>query len=522
METQQQIAQYLTDVFQMQLAKTTGLTNGQKQLIMQMFNQNLSVNCNYLIQRQQQNNGLLSMSDYNGFAQQLLNQYYQSAMAAGTGYPQMGYQQPMFGNGYGQPMYGQPMYPPQQPMYGQPMYPQQPAQIYYGSQMGGMAAPQYSPPIMPAEQNPYKGTLGGSAAPVYTAPNQPRPANVVYGSQMAPQQQPVAPAQPQPLPKPTYVVPQQAPQPAPMPQTVLQAVESDYPVPTITARNEFSLKTPISVKGSILTFQRMDGTTFKAVRASSDTPLKNPELTARELLDKYMAVDVSLMFHKHTLIPGNLAEMQKSSQAIKKLIESDKTTSEIITGIINHINPKAKALSNFVEKTIVDAYNKYVTTVGADVLPKVAGLNDLVNPSCTQMDRYIRKALQLFYETCVYDPASSQLASFLKDVDTLTDKSYSDLKKHKDEFQKWAKSHCVIKHPAELFRLTTLKAGYSETDDFTFDESTNPDDDIEFLTMDAVREFSADQVVMWFVNKNQVNTFSGTADKNPNLKVAFV
>lgn len=520
----EQHASYLSNVFRGKLGPAR-ITEGIKPRVLQIFNQELRNHANRFYQ-EEANGRQITMADYDNYADQLLNQYANQVMQnASYGQPirfqpQMAPMQPM----YGQPM----MFPQQQPMYGampmgyqpQPMYPQ-PAmgpQIVYGSngyqaqpQMAAPAAPVYNQPIT-QEQNLYSGALGRQA-PVYPQQQRPQPQQVVYGSNQFAPQQPMRPAQ--------AMMPAQPPTPqVETPPVVIQtSPEPAFPVPKVVNRKPLIVKTPIQATGEIVTYQFENGMKSKVGYLSTVTPIKDVEAVAKDLIKTHALNDITVMYNPYELIAGDLADMQKSSLAIKKLISVDKNTDEIIQDVVNYLDTKTKGVGKFVEKVILGSYNKMSELLGNTDTPIADSLEELQAISSPKMEDYILRAFSLFKNTSVYDPGSSQLTALMKETDTMTDKTYAELKKNKSEFAAWAKSHCVIKHPAMMYRFHS--GDIPMEDRFGYTDETLPDDCLEFFTMEAVKKYSPIMIRMVVANAHSARVFEGQVNQNGHIVVQY-
>ena len=522
MATIDQHQSYLSNVFRGKLGAAQ-LTNGIKAQVMQMFNREIRYHADRFYQEEARGRHI-EMADYDSYADGLLNQYANTCVQQASYAPQIRYQpqmpmQPMYGQpmGFQQPMYGQPMYP-QQPMYGQPMMQQQ---VYYGSTgpMQMQPQPMYqNQPIMAPEQNLYSGALGGQRQqPVFA--QQRQQGQIVYRSNQQPQQPTFAqPMTPQPV-----TMPPQPPTPdVQTPPVVIQASEPSYHPPKPCERKIVTVKTPVEASGERVKYQQGNGKTVSTLHLTVKSPVKDINYLATELRKKHAVEDVTLVYNPHELIAGDLADMQKSSMAIKKLITVDKPTGEIVTDIVNYLDAKTKGVSKFVENIILGNYNKFATVLGKANVPTADSLEDLQVVNSSQMEDYILKAFSAFRNTSVYDPGSSQLAAFLKDVDTLTDKTYAELKKNKSEFTAWAKSHCVIKHATTMYRLTSFGSVSDSTKQFGYTDELPPDDDLEFFTMEVIHKYNPTFVTMDVMEKNFAMTFEGFTEINGHTQVEFI
>jgi hypothetical protein len=149
----------------------------------------------------------------------------------------------------------------------------------------------------------------------------------------------------------------------------------------------------------------------------------------------------------------------------------------------------------------MDAYSAYVFIANSNddgvVVPEADELECLQSPGSATMELCIRKALKEFEQCSIYDPASSQLAAFLKEIDLGVPETYNELKKDKTKFTEWAKSHCILKKPIEAYRITTVDHSVTCIDRmFGFKSDTPPDDELEFFTVEGIKQTIARKITM--------------------------
>ena len=515
----------LRNTFLATLGSDASLYEGTKQQFIMRFNNESRNIANGMIAQANQRGSAINNADYQSVALDLLNRYKQSIPQQQQYAVPM--QQPAYPQQYAAPMM-QPMMVQPQPAYGmpmQPMYRPQPVPFtnlqYQRPQQYAMPIqqPMYTP-MQPTMTQPMTGSkpLYGGALPANAAPAQtgPMAAPVVPNPPMT-VVQPVAPAT-------------QAQQPEPQ---VVQPTTATYAIPQIVKRHMFSDKTPQPIKGDIITYQKDNGELLNVVVASTTAMLTDVDAVVKSLAKKKNAIDVTLRYTPYELVAGDLADMQQSFIAVKKIIadarkEQNIAPSEIIGKIVEYCDAKTKGVAKHIENTILGIYNAYASVANSSndsncIVPDADQLECLQSPGTAAAEKYISMALSEFEQYSIYDPSSSQVAAWLKDVDILADASFTDLKKNKDAFTKWAKSHCIIKKPIELYRFSAVDHETTDvTQHFGYTNSTPPDDALEFFTIEALNRDPARVVTMITKDGKSFITNKGTIDRsNGTIHVEF-
>ena len=518
-----QVEAQLRNTFMSILGSDMTLYEGVKQqYIMRFNNESRNLATGMIAQANQRNPPTITQQDYQAVSMDLLNRYKQSMPQAQT-YAAPMMQQPMYQQQYAMPM--------QQPIMAQPMYPMQ-------QPMG------YRPPIMPFNNVQYQMRPQQYAAPIMQpqyAPMQPSMAPIqtggsLYdgalpagmGSKPAPMQAPVVQ---QPIPM-AAVGKAQAPAPMSEPP-LIQPTIATYSIPQVTKRHMFSDKTPQPIKGDVITYQKDNGELVNAVMASTSAMLSDVDATVKAIAAKKNAVDVTLKYTPYVLVAGHLGDMQQSFIEVKKIISDGRknpeaTPSSIVEKIVEYCDTKTKGVAKHIEGIILDIYNAYVKVANSSpeanaIIPDADELECLQMPGSASAEKYINMALSEFEQYSIYDPASSQVAAWLKEIDIMADMPYAELKKNKEAYNRWAKSHCIIKKPMELYRYSTVDHETTDVSQkFGYTNTTPPDDALEFFTMEAISKEPARVVTMVTKDGKSFVASVGTIDRsNGTVHVEF-
>lgn len=525
-----QVEAQLRNTFLTLLGGDMSIYEGQKQQMQQRFNNESRQIAINMISQAQQACRAITMTDYQNVSLQLINTYKSSMpaqqMYAG-GQPQV--VQPM----YAQPPMGQPMYaqqPAVQPMYmqQQPMYTPQP-QVYMQPQQRFNGNLRYTPsgvmPLYAQQQQQYQPlpqTIG------VTNPNQNLYSGALPAGSQAPQ--PIQ-AQPQYLPPMSTVSKTTTPITIQEEAPVIQPNYSAYSMPPMVKCKMFQSKAPYAIKGNVYTYQKNDGSNIFTVVGTVSSPVSDIATIAKTIAKKEKAHDVTLTYTPYELIAGDLADMQTSFIAVKKIINdglaANVAPSSVVASIVNLCDTKTKGVAKRIEKIIMDAYSAYVMIANNNddgvVIPEADELECLQTSGSATMELSIGKALREFEQCSIYDPASSQMSAFLKEIELDVPETYAELKKNKAKFTEWAKSHCILKKPNEVYRITAVDHGANDiTQMFGYRSDTPPDDELEFFTIEGVKQSNARKITMVVQEGKSFTTANGSIDRNDGvIRVEF-
>ena len=281
-----QVEAQLRNTFLTLLGGDMSIYEGQKQQMQQRFNNEArQVAINMVAQATNQNRAI-TMTDYQNVSLQLLDAYKRSTPAPQMYAGQMQQVQPMYQ--MGQPI--QPMYQmaPMQPMVQQPLYVQpQPMMV---QQQGFNSGLRYTQPVRPLYQQTAYQPMQQTIAVGDTNKN-------LYAGALPANAQP--PQQMQ-MPQQTFVAPMSTVQKAVTPISIkneaplIQPVVSAYDMPPVTKRRVFQNKSPYTVNGEVVTYQRSDGTNIQAVVCTVTSPVADIDAFAKTLAKKEGAHDITL------------------------------------------------------------------------------------------------------------------------------------------------------------------------------------------------------------------------------------
>lgn len=514
-----QVEAQLRNTFLTLLGGDMSIYEGQKQQMQQRFNNEArQVAINMVAQATNQNRAI-TMTDYQNVSLQLLDAYKRSTPAPQMYAGQMQQVQPMYQ--MGQPI--QPMYQmaPMQPMMPQPLYVQpQPMMV---QQQGFNSGLRYTQPVRPLYQQ-------------QTA-YQPMQQTIAVGDQNKNLYAGALPANAQPpqqiqIPQQTFVPPMSTVQKTVTPISIkeeaplIQPVISAYDMPPVTKRSMFQSKSPYTVTGEIVTYQRNDGMDIKTVVCTVTSPVADIAAFAKTLAKKETAHDITITYTPYELIAGDMKDMQASFIAVKKIINdgfvANAAPSAIVSNIVSFCDTKTKGVAKHIEKIIIDAYSAYVFVANSNddgvVIPETDDLECLQAPGSATMELNIRKALKEFEQCSVYDPSSIQLSGYLKEIDLGIPETFAELKKNKTKFAAWTKSHCLLKKPAEIYRITTLDYSADDiTHAFGYKSDTAPDGELEFFTIEGIRKSIARKVTMVIQDGKSSVTAVGSIDRENDI-----
>lgn len=513
-----QVEAQLRNTFLTLLGGDMSIYEGQKQQMQQRFNNEArQVAINMVAQATNQNRAI-TMTDYQNVSLQLLDAYKRSTPAPQMYAGQMQQVQPMYQ--MGQPI--QPMYQmaPMQPMVQQPLYVQpQPMMV---QQQGFNSGLRYTQPVRPLYQQTAYQPMQQTIAVGDTNKN-------LYAGALPANAQP--PQQMQ-MPQQTFVAPMSTVQKAVTPISIkneaplIQPVVSAYDMPPVTKRRVFQNKSPYTVNGEVVTYQRSDGTNIQAVVCTVTSPVADIDAFAKTLAKKEGAHDITITYTPYELISGDLKDMQNSFIAVKKIINdgfvANAVPSSIVSNIVNFCDIKTKGVAKQIERILIDAYSAYVFVANSNddgvVIPETDDLECLQAPGSATMELNIRKALKEFEQCSIYDPASLQLSGFLKELDLGIPETFAELKKDKAKFADWAKSHCLLKKPAEIYRVTTLDYSADDiTHAFGYKSDTAPDGELEFFTIEGIRKSIARKITMVIQDGKSSVTATGSVDREGDI-----
>lgn len=511
-----QVETQLRNTFLTLLGGDMSIFEGQKQQMQQRFNnESRQVAINMINQIQAQARPI-NMADYQNVALQLLNTYKSTTPAPQMYAGQMQSVAPMY---MGQPM--QPAYA-MMPAMGQQVYmAPQPQQFIPQQRFAGNLT--YTPAVRPMYQTepayqPVAQTM------ISTAPSK----NLYAGALPANAQQP----QQIQVPQQQYAPPMSTVQKTVTPINVndnaplVQPATSTYSMPTIIKSKIFQIKSPYVVKGNVLTYQNDDGTQIHTIVGNVTSPVPDIAGVAKTLAKKESASDITLSYTPYELIAGDLKDMQDSFLAVKKIISNgiaaNAAPSAIVSNIVDFCDTKTKGVAKRIENIIMDAYSAYVFVANNNddgvVIPEADELECLQAPGSATMELCIRKALKEFEQCSIYDPASSQLAAFLKEIDLGIPETYNELKKNKAGFAEWAKTHCVLKKPVEAYRITTVDHTVTNIDRmFGFRSDTPPDDELEFFTVEGIKQSIARKITMVIQTGKSSVTCTGSVSHDSDI-----
>lgn len=472
------------------------LSDQSKNAIIDLFNRTSSNLVNQMIENLRIQPRQLQDQDFYSVATQFINaakngmcQSYNYMPMNGMGMAPMRIAQPMMG--YGMPMGGYPV--------GGGGY-MSPGMTSYGMMTPGIGT-SYGP--MVGGQNSY----GMPASPQYQGQQQTQNLYQNFDAKPAQQQQKPAPANV--TPRGSVVQNNAAPPMQINPTEVIQTTDTSA-LPVRTNMRKEIIKAPYTISTAIYNYQsQTNGKNTTVIIAKTDDFVADPISTLRALMQKKKADDASLICRPFKLIASDLVETQKAFISIKKIINNNHAdVSEKIEKITTYLNNTTRGIGKIVEDALLEAFNAF-NLINPTRYPEVGNLECLESPDsdCAKC------TLAAFEELCkfqVYDPASSQLTSLLKDGDTLTDMTYTELKKDKEKFAEWSKSHCVLVYPMVLYRITAIDPGMTNLDiAIGYSDTTPAGDDLEFFTMNAIKESDCRKSVMLIQDGKKSITLNG-------------
>lgn len=511
-----QIEAQLRNTFLTVLGGDMSLYEGTKQQYIMRFNNESRNIATGMIAQAQQRNSPINAQDYQSVALDLLNRYKTSMPQQQTYAVPM--QQPM----YPQP-YAMPMQPVVQPMYGQPQPMYRPVTPF--NNLRYTQPQQYAPVMQQPMYQPMQPTL---AQPIQTGKSLydgALPSNAQLT--VTPMAAPVAPTPPMASVQPVQSAPMTAQQAAP----IIQPTVATYSIPQVTKRHQFSDKVSL-ISGDVVTYQKDNGELINVVNAKTSAMLSDVDATVKALAKKKNAIDVTLKYTPYELVSGNLVDIQNSFIEVKKIIadgrKENKAASEIVGKIVEYCDGKTKGIAKQIENIILDVYNSYVRVANSSsdnnaVIPDTDELECLQTPGTASAEKYISMALSEFEQYSIYDPAAIQVSGWLKEIDIMADMTYAELKKHKAEFSKWAKSHCIIKKPVELYRYSAADHETTNIEEsFGYINDTPPEDALEFFTVEAISREAVRVVKMVVQEGKSFVSSTGVLDRsNGTIHIEF-
>lgn len=235
-------------------------------------------------------------------------------------------------------------------------------------------------------------------------------------------------------------------------------VANSYKVPNNDGvKSTVNIKLPVAGKGWIETWTIGQGTkTAKKLFIELDKFTDNVKEVLDKLKKKYKNCEIIVIkYRSFDVIKADLKELQDAFIEIKTLLRDEDKNYEVLTQeLLDLLNNKKIGVMRVVESIVLNEYNRVIKDFELDT-PPVKTLEELL-----QYDQesvcYVKSALSLLLETTIYDPASSDMTSYLNDYEVEEDKTYKELRKAKDRFAKWASQHAVVVSHSKIMRYTEI------------------------------------------------------------------
>lgn len=229
-----------------------------------------------------------------------------------------------------------------------------------------------------------------------------------------------------------------------------------YKLPNCTNHEDKIFKLPIAGKGYIETYKIQQGLkTSKKLFIELDKFTDDIKGVLNSLKKKFNYDQIVIKYRSFKVVKANLAELQSAFIELKEILsDEEKSYEDITTAVTDLLNSKTVGVTKQVESIVLDEYNNVIKHFELDT-PVVKSLDELFKYDESNVC-YVKAALDLIKSTMIYDPASTEMSSYLGDYEVEEGKTYKDLRKTKEKFVKWAKNNAVVVSHPQILRYTKI------------------------------------------------------------------